>query len=43
MYKTKAESIQDHAKFLSENPRYKEVLTKATYIEQAEELQSAGV
>lgn len=42
VYKTKAESIQDHAKFLSENPRYKEVFTKATYIEQAEELQNAG-
>ena len=42
VYKTKSESIQDHAKFLSENPRYKEVLTKATYIEQAEELQNAG-
>ena len=42
VYKTKSESIQDHAKFLSENPRYKKVFTKATYIEQAEELQSAG-
>lgn len=42
VYKTKSESIQDHAKFLSENPRYKEVFTKATYIEQAEELQNAG-
>lgn len=42
VYKTKSESIQDHAKFLSENPRYKKVFTKTTYIEQAEELQSAG-
>lgn len=42
VYKTKSESIQDHAKFLSENPRYKEVFNKPTYTEQAQELQSAG-
>lgn len=42
VYKTKPESIQDHAKFLSENTRYKGVFNKLTYIEQAQELQSAG-
>ncbi len=41
-YKSKSESIKDHAKFLSENPRYKDVLNKHTYIEQAQALQDAG-
>lgn len=42
VYKTKDESLIDHAKFLSENKRYKNVFEKKTYIEQAEELQKAG-
>lgn len=41
-YKSKADSIKDHAKFLSENPRYKGVFNKPTYIEQAQELQNSG-
>lgn len=41
-YKSKSESMKDHAKFLSENPRYKEVFNKETYIEQAQELQNGG-
>ena len=41
-YKSKSESIQDHAKFLSENPRYNEVFNKTTYKEQASELQDSG-
>ena len=41
-YKSKSESIQDHAKFLSENPRYKDVFDKTTYIEQAKALQDGG-
>lgn len=41
-YKSKDDSLKDHARFLSENPRYKEVLKKPTYIQQAQELQNAG-
>ncbi|MGL5750457.1 MAG: glycoside hydrolase family 73 protein [Paraclostridium sp.] len=41
-YKSKGDSIKDHAKFLSENPRYKGVFEKNTYIEQAAELQESG-
>jgi flagellum-specific peptidoglycan hydrolase FlgJ len=41
-YKSKSDSIKDHGKFLSENPRYKEVFSKPTYIEQAQELQNSG-
>lgn len=41
-YKSKSESIKDHAKFLSENSRYKDVLNKHTYIEQAQALQDSG-
>ncbi|MEG2788621.1 MAG: glucosaminidase domain-containing protein [Romboutsia sp.] len=41
-YKSKSDSLKDHAKFLSENPRYKEVLKKPTYIQQSQELQNAG-
>lgn len=41
-YKSKHDSIKDHAKFLSENPRYKNVFSKNTYIEQAQALEEAG-
>lgn len=41
-YKSKGDSIKDHAEFLSENPRYKNVFNKKTYIEQAKALEEAG-
>lgn len=41
-YKSKGDSIKDHAQFLSENPRYKDVFIKQTYIEQAKALEDAG-
>lgn len=42
VYKSKDDSLRDHAKFLSENSRYKNVFNKPTYIEQSKELQDAG-
>lgn len=41
-YKTKGESLEDHAKFLKDNPRYKKVFGKKTYSEQAKALEKAG-
>lgn len=43
-YKNKEESISDHSKFLTENPRYKEngVFDANTYIYQANALEKAG-
>ncbi|WP_243445013.1 glycoside hydrolase family 73 protein [Romboutsia maritimum] len=42
VYNNNTESISDHAKFLSENTRYKQVFNESTYLNQAEELQNAG-
>lgn len=41
-YESKGDSLKDHAKFLSENPRYKSIFEKSTYVEQATALESAG-
>lgn len=41
-YDSKGDSIKDHAQFLSENPRYKDIFNKKTYIEQATALEKAG-
>lgn len=42
VYKSIGDSLEDHAKFLVENPRYKKVFKKKTYTEQAEALKDAG-
>ena len=43
-YKSFSESVADHAKFLSDNPRYTKygVFTAKTYAEQAKAIQRAG-
>lgn len=42
VYENIGASLEDHAKFLIENPRYKKVFKKKTYIEQAKALKEAG-
>ncbi|RDY28360.1 glucosaminidase [Romboutsia weinsteinii] len=42
VYKNQGESIDDHAKFLKENPRYKNVFDNKTYISQAKALEKSG-
>lgn len=42
VYENIGASLEDHAKFLIENPRYKKVFKKKTYLEQAKALKEAG-
>lgn len=42
VYNNQSESIDDHAKFLTENQRYDKVFNKKTYISQAKALEEAG-
>lgn len=42
VYKNQGESIDDHAKFLKENPRYENVFDNKTYISQAKALEKSG-